>query len=75
MEKLKSDTAASLLPSLQPRESAPRLIRKVSSAVRSREYSLQAAPSPAAALSKERASPSEKASFGERLSMPVVPAV
>lgn len=72
IEKLKSDFAASLLPRRQPLRTASMLIKKVSSAVSKREYSAEAAPSPAAALSKESASPREKASFGERTSISVV---
>ena len=68
MEKLKLDFAARSRPSLQPPDTAHRLIRKARSAARGNEYSPEAAPKPAAALSKERARPKENASAGERIS-------
>ena len=71
-EKLKPDLDASSRPSLQPPDTAHRLMRKVRRAARGREYSPDAAPNPAAALSKDKARPKDRASAGERTSTSAV---
>lgn len=74
-EKLTPDFDASKRPNLQPQNTAHRLMRIFSTAARRKEYSPEAAPRPAAALSKESARPKERASAGESTSTSSVLAV